>query len=477
MKRKEVCEKAGLTPKALRLYEEKGLIQPQVDASGHNKSREYSQEDLRRLKTISMLRRALFTIAEIKEMLDTPGAIQEIFPQYLEWLRQQKEQLEQLFEVSSAVDITTVRSAQELTEKIKFAAAHMPLPASDIHFNFKKLDELEDQRRVPTPDEMLNAALPSKEHRQAYVALSRTKQDDFLARNDLLNDTRSMEWVEDGPVANNVEAPKTLGQKSLRIALTLVLIFIGVYLLREWPGMWRFGSWKWAILGGFVLLLGLRIGLLALDHRRNRSKWLSNIGWENQKSKSVNKKKIALMVTGGVLALALVVGGFVALAWYLTPVEPSGGPPVQDVDLHNFWKGMDPRWFGAIELGSPEAITAGPDRIYFVYWGRLYSINADYTELVQIDEAHVNDGLNSGADGPLEEPCALIYYDGCIYYQGGYDTGFGLMRHRTGTRIHPERMDVGHGMYGMGLSRAGEIICYSKDSIGKLREDARLRVS
>lgn len=41
MKRQEICEKTGLTPKALRLYEEKGLIQP--DKSGvHNKMRDYS---------------------------------------------------------------------------------------------------------------------------------------------------------------------------------------------------------------------------------------------------------------------------------------------------------------------------------------------------------------------------------------------------------------------------------------------------
>lgn len=489
MKRKEICEKTGLTQKALRLYEEKGLIAPRLENAGHNKTREYSQEDLRRLQTISMLRRALFTLAEIKEMLEDPRSIQVIYPQYMEWIRQQKEQLVQLYEVSAAIDIETVGSAQELTEKIKFAAANMPLPASDIHFNFKKLDEMEDQRYLPTPEERLNAALPSKEHRQAYVALSRTKQDDFLVRNDLLNDTKNMAWTEDGPVANNVEVPKTLGQRLLRGVLTVVVLLGGFYLLTGWQKMWRFGAWKWAFLGGFVLLLGLRIGLAVLDHRRNRGKWLSSIGWENQKSSSVNKKKIALIVTGSFLALALVVGGFVALAWYLTPVEPTGGPSTEGIDLKEFWEGMELEMFsgmipnmtvgdmarGDFDLKDLDAITAGPDKIYFIWHWTLFSINSDYTDLMSLDRAYCPNDARSVVQEPEERACGLIYYDGCIYYIS-YDDGYSLMRHRTGEKIRPKELySWFHAPGGIGLSDNGEIICYIRDH-SKWEEEARIKV-
>ena len=191
MKRKEICEKTGLTPKALRLYEEKGLIRPDMGYPGHYHTRDYSQDDLRRLEMIAVLRRALFTLEEIRRMLDTPESIQEIYPQYLAWLQQQKQQLTQLYEVSAAIDITQVQTIEALTEQLQSAAANMPLPASDIHFRFRQLDRLEGERPLPSPAQRLDEYLPDREMRQVAVSMSRNKWDDFLAMNDVLNDLRT----------------------------------------------------------------------------------------------------------------------------------------------------------------------------------------------------------------------------------------------------------------------------------------------
>ena len=161
MKRQEICEKTGLTPKALRLYEEKGLIAP--DKSGiHHKMRDYSQEDLDRLLIIATLRKAMFTMTEIKEMLDTPETIQEIFPQYLSWLREQRTQISDLLAASEQVDLASIRSAQDLTDQIQGAARNLPIPASDIHFKFRQLDELEAART-----RALMSPSASKIHRDA----------------------------------------------------------------------------------------------------------------------------------------------------------------------------------------------------------------------------------------------------------------------------------------------------------------------
>lgn len=476
MKKKEICERTGLTQKALRLYEEKGLIAPQRDNAGRNRTREYSGADLRRLQTIAMLRRALFTLAEIKEMLDDPGSIQKIYPRYLEWVRQQKEQLERLYEVSAGIDISTVESADELTEKIKFAAANMPLPVADIHFHFKQLDEMEDERRIPTAEEQLDALLPSKEYRQAYVSISRDKLDDTLVRSDLLNDTRvAFRTEESGPVQN--QEYRTGGQRTLRWGLTLGALGTAALFLAALEDFDASAAKRIVCFILFATFAAARIILLALDHRRSQKRWLHEIGWENQKSRR-NKKKIVRIVTGGILGLALIAGGFAALTWYLIPTEPAGGPSTEGIDLNAFWDGMELDMFAGLiqniniavdisgddvyRLDDPNAMAVGPDKIYFQWGSSLYSINADYTNLTKIDTVCSRNGAKSVVEKPEEGPCRLIYDQGYIYYITLNAHSYYLVRHKTGTKIKPEKLRKGW-CDAIGMSEDGEIICYSYD--------------
>ena len=46
MKSAEIREKTGLSEKALRLYEDKGLVTPEMREQGSRRIREYSEEDL-----------------------------------------------------------------------------------------------------------------------------------------------------------------------------------------------------------------------------------------------------------------------------------------------------------------------------------------------------------------------------------------------------------------------------------------------
>lgn len=66
MLRNEVEEKTGLTRKAVEYYEEKGFIQPKKLGNGY---RDYSDEDVRILSEISMLRKVGLTIMDIEEFL------------------------------------------------------------------------------------------------------------------------------------------------------------------------------------------------------------------------------------------------------------------------------------------------------------------------------------------------------------------------------------------------------------------------
>ena len=62
----ELCEEFGVTPRALRFYEDEGLISPQRQGL----SRIYSWRDRARLAWILRGKRVGFSLAEIREMID-----------------------------------------------------------------------------------------------------------------------------------------------------------------------------------------------------------------------------------------------------------------------------------------------------------------------------------------------------------------------------------------------------------------------
>ncbi len=76
MRIKEVEERTGLTAKAIRLYESKGLLN--VARESENDYRDYSEEDVRRLKTIAFLREMDISVAGIKDWTDGKLTLQDL---------------------------------------------------------------------------------------------------------------------------------------------------------------------------------------------------------------------------------------------------------------------------------------------------------------------------------------------------------------------------------------------------------------
>jgi DNA-binding transcriptional MerR regulator len=68
MRIKEVEKTTGLTAKAIRLYESKGLLS--VARENENDYRDYTPEDVERLKTIAVLRQLDVPVKTIKEWVD-----------------------------------------------------------------------------------------------------------------------------------------------------------------------------------------------------------------------------------------------------------------------------------------------------------------------------------------------------------------------------------------------------------------------
>ena len=96
MKINEICQKTGLTKKAVAYYQEKGLISP---ASQENGYREFTQEEAGRLGTIAFLRRLGLPVQEIALLLASPGdagATKLVQARQEDRLALQKKQLELL---------------------------------------------------------------------------------------------------------------------------------------------------------------------------------------------------------------------------------------------------------------------------------------------------------------------------------------------------------------------------------------------
>jgi MerR family transcriptional regulator, repressor of the yfmOP operon len=77
----EAAEATGLTPRAIRYYEELGLLKPAAHVSGAN--RRYDDEDLERLRLIKQLREVVgLSLAEVQEFLETETERRELSRQY-----------------------------------------------------------------------------------------------------------------------------------------------------------------------------------------------------------------------------------------------------------------------------------------------------------------------------------------------------------------------------------------------------------
>ena len=73
----EVAERTGVTQRALRFYEEKGLLQPPERMDGG--FRRYSDDDITRIEFVKKLQDLLgFTLSEIKEMVDAEDLRQQV---------------------------------------------------------------------------------------------------------------------------------------------------------------------------------------------------------------------------------------------------------------------------------------------------------------------------------------------------------------------------------------------------------------
>ncbi len=116
MRIKEAAAAANLTEKAIRLYEERGLITPTVTEKNGRQFRDYNEETVRRLQTVAALRRAFFSLDQIAQMLESPDNIPTVFASYRADIASNYSALKPLLDRASSLDAEALPTVEAVSE-------------------------------------------------------------------------------------------------------------------------------------------------------------------------------------------------------------------------------------------------------------------------------------------------------------------------------------------------------------------------
>lgn len=140
MKIKEVIEKTGLSDRAIRLYIDEGLTAPRIEESySGRKSIDFSESDVERLKNVALLRKAGFSISDIKSMVDDNSAAKDIIEKFIEQtesnIAHETEIVEKLKGISFDEDVTFETICESLCETLE----EKEVPKEDTKLPLKEL--------------------------------------------------------------------------------------------------------------------------------------------------------------------------------------------------------------------------------------------------------------------------------------------------------------------------------------------------
>ena len=110
----EVAKELGLTMRALRFYEDKGLIAPQRVGT----TRIYGKREVARVRLVQRGRRLGFTVREIKEFLDLYDVDPEHVEQMRRFIKRVRERLSELEQRRAALEETIAELRQLERETI-----------------------------------------------------------------------------------------------------------------------------------------------------------------------------------------------------------------------------------------------------------------------------------------------------------------------------------------------------------------------
>jgi len=145
MKMKEVCQKTGLTERAVRYYIERGLIEPVSNSSAIRSRTEYqfNNSHISQLRDIAILREYGFSIDRILEMEKDPAAIAGQLKAHAKETEKQESSISQRKEILSRICQMAVANMPQLAENLRREERTFLLPDMGTEVDFRRLDELE----------------------------------------------------------------------------------------------------------------------------------------------------------------------------------------------------------------------------------------------------------------------------------------------------------------------------------------------
>ena len=133
MKIKEVISQTGLTDRAIRLYIENGLVTPENEKSYNGRNNyNFTQADIERFEQIAILRKADFSLEQIKTIKSGGESAKEVLIAYLNDKKESVVTGQKIVDALKDIPQQEIVTIDYVCEKIKDSFEQTPLPDADI---------------------------------------------------------------------------------------------------------------------------------------------------------------------------------------------------------------------------------------------------------------------------------------------------------------------------------------------------------
>lgn len=142
MKIKEVITKTGLTDRAIRLYIENDLVKPEYDENYNGrKSIDFSENDVEQLKNIALLRKADFSLQEIKALQMGGETAQNTIKEYINRTNEKIQLNSEIIEKIGALADEENITIEIICEKLSSNLENEKVPVEDMELSPKEQKE------------------------------------------------------------------------------------------------------------------------------------------------------------------------------------------------------------------------------------------------------------------------------------------------------------------------------------------------
>lgn len=165
MKIKEVMQQTGLPENTIRFYETRGLIETTTERRNGRTYHDFSPESVEALEQVIVLRRAQFSIEEIRTMQQHPNMIPQVVAQYQTRLQTDLDTAQRL---SQNEELETAPTWQALSQQVHRAMHRVENYESPLRFGQNDPETEEEKARALTA---YRKKARIRQHLSFYVAI------------------------------------------------------------------------------------------------------------------------------------------------------------------------------------------------------------------------------------------------------------------------------------------------------------------